>query len=624
MRHSIRSLVLAFLLTWTLPGTMGWAGERSSPSDEGGHGQSTWTVAIDAIPWTAAVEEIGAEQRPRRILRLDGPPDGATRPDQKAYRAELRDGNVAFEVMGKLPYARTMIWSGAVQTPAPRSPHAYYCLRYRACGIERSHAPVGVLSVAGRGPDDKPTSLALLTVAQVLNDNRWHVVVGKKAISFPIDTLRVQVTASGSLGRFEIGQLSCHDSLPDMEAQLVGPSTKTTDDEGRFECLDLGNLCNDNCASSFRRIIDTHGMVVDGGNCFDGLAGGNRTIAGGIPFEIAGGEHNLIRPPENPALNAEEVDFLGIKTTRHYWKPHGRDDLITVPVGRRASEVFFVMAAELAPSDSCYARPSWPRPVDDIETLAVELQYADGERDFAFPYSLADVGFRVRRALGAYVAPADPERILASVVLHNRLPSKTFSLAAVTINKSSTRAFPEILLSGSPIRVPNSPRPPQRAATIYRDGDCIQLSNTFYDLVVDCSRGFSLRSLNHRESETEIILDPSSGIEVELGDTVLTGRAFQTESVLVDGRLVTLRLRSLVPTIPLRLLVQLGVDDTPQVTMNLTAESTGKNSLEATVRFPALRDVTIGECGDTWMFFPQYRNVISNRHGASPVKVLMG
>jgi hypothetical protein len=28
-----------------------------------------------------------------------------------------------------------------------------------------------------------------------------------------------------------------------------------------------------------------------------------------------------------------------------------------------------------------------------------------------------------------------------------------------------------------------------------------------------------------------------------------------------------------------------------------------------------LRDVTIGQCDDTWMFFPQYRNVISNRQG---------
>jgi hypothetical protein len=183
-----------FFLTWMLSSTTSWASEPSSPSDEAGHGQSTWTVAIEAIPWTAAVEEIGVDQRPRRVLRIDGPLDEIARPDEKAYRAEVGVDNVAFVVEGRLPYQRTMIWSGPVRKPATRNPYVYFCLRYRARGIERSYAPVEILSVAGRDPDDKPASLALLTVAQVLNDNRWHVVVGKKPIPFAVDTLRVKVT----------------------------------------------------------------------------------------------------------------------------------------------------------------------------------------------------------------------------------------------------------------------------------------------------------------------------------------------------------------------------------------------------------------------------------------------
>jgi hypothetical protein len=71
-----------------------------------------------------------------------------------------------------------------------------------------------------------------------------------------------------------------------------------------------------------------------------------------------------------------------------------------------------------------------------------------------------------------------------------------------------------------------------------------------------------------------------------------------------------------VPAIPLKLLLRLGIDDTPWARMKLTAESTGTSPLNATVRFPVLRDVTIADVDDTWMFFPQYRTVISNRHGA--------
>ncbi len=615
MRHILHGLLLAFLWTWAPVDTVGWAGEPTAPSDGAAQGPSRWTVALDAIPWTAAVEEVGADRRPRPVVRLDGQANDSTRPEEKAYLAEARDGRVAFEVVGRLPSPRAMVWRGTVRAPAPHGPYAYYRLRYRARGIERSRAPVGVVSVAERGGDGEPASLALLTVDQVLNDDRWHVAVGKKAVDFPVETLRVEVATTGSLGRFEIGELSFYDSLPEVEAQLAGPSPIASGAEPRFACLDLADLCNDDCAGSFRRLLDAHGMVVDGGNRFAPLASGNRTAAAGIPFAIADGEHDLVRPPEDPKRNAEEVDLLGTKTTRHYWKPHGRDDPIRVPVGHRTSEVFFIMAAELPPSESCYARPSWPRPVDDIEALAVELQYADGEPDFAFPYSLADGGFRVRRALGAYVVPADPERVLANVVLHNRRPGGTFSLAAVTVNTSTRRLVPEVLLSGPPVRVPRPPRPPERRAAIRRNGDLLRLGNTHYDLVVDCRRGFSIASMNHRASRAEIRLHPSSGLEVELGDTVLTGRAFRTQSVQVEGRSATIRLQSEAPSIPLALSVRLAVDDTPQVTMNLTAESTGSAPVEATVRFPVLREVTIGACADTWMFFPQYRSVIDNRPG---------
>ena len=615
MRNNIHRLLPAFLLMWTLPGVTAWAGEPFPPSDEAGQKRASWQVAIDATHWAPVVDEVNADQRPQQVLWLDGPADDSMRRGQKPYRAEIRDGNVAFEVEGRLPYPRTMIWSADVRKQASCGPCSHFCLRYRAKGIERSHQPVGVLSVTGQMPGDKPASVALLTVAQIFNDDRWHQVVGKTSTRFSPDTLQVRVTTSGTLGRFEIGQLSFHESLPEIQSQLLTPTRSKSVGKARLECLDLGSQYNYDCDSSFRRMMDAHAMVVDGGNRFGDRANSEQVIAGGIPFQIHGGKHNLIRPAEDPALNAEKVDFLGTKTTRHYWKPRGRDDRIEVPVGRRASEVFIVMAAELPPSESCYARPSWPRPVDDIETLAVELVYADGERDFAFPYSLADGGFRVRRALGAYVVPAASERTLQSVILHNRLPGRTFSLAAVTVNTSATRVFPKALVSDPPVRVPLASSPPRRDASVVREGDLIRFSNTWYDLVVDCSQGFSVRSVSHHASNVQTVLHPSSGVEVELGNTILTGRAFRTESVDIDGRSAIVRLRSSHPTIPLRLLLRLRIDDSPQLTMNLTVESTGTSPLAAAVRFPVLRDITIGRCDDTWMFFPQYRNVISNRHG---------
>ena len=597
MPHVFRIPSLTVLLISTCYGAV-------ASADEGGR---IWKIPVETIQWEAAVEQVASNQRPVQKTRYDGPPNEHVPATEPAYRVKYGDSSATFEVCGDVPYQRTMIWSAALQSPISPGPDTYYSLRYRAHGIERSYSAVAVLAATGNDSDGKAVSQALLTADQTLNDNRWHTLVGKKSFSFPIDALEVQVTSSDHLGAFEIGQLSFHQSLPEMKTQLTGEHAPQSVKSTRFECIDLSSQLNDSLVASCHHVLDQYGVAVD--------CDSPQITTAGIPFEIANGEHNLIRPTEDRSANAEPVELLGTKTTRHFFKPLGRDDLTTVPIGRRASEVFFVMATESQLSESCYARPAWPRPMDDIENVAVELQYADGERDLAFPYSLADEGFLVRRGVAAYVVPADPERELTNFVLHNRLFGKTFSLAAVTLNTSPTRVVPEVLLSDAPIQIPGLPQPPHRPVSIHRDGQRITLSNTFYDLVVDCTQGFSLQSLNDRRAETPINLHPASGFEVQLDDTVLTGRAFETTSIELEGHSVTIGLNSLVPEIPLTLNVQLVVDDTPQVTMNLAAENTGSDAIEADVRFPVLHEVTIGDCEDTWLFFPQYRNVITNRTG---------
>ena len=566
-------------------------------------------IQVASLGWSAVPDEVNPTQLPRQKTRFDGPPNKDVTSSKPAYQVKCGD-TAAFEVCGDVPRQGSMIWSTVLPVPVSPNPETYYCLRYRARGIERSYSPVPVLAVTGKDAEGKPASQPLLTVDQVLNDNRWHTIVGKKPFAFSVQALRVQVTTSNWLGAFEIGQLSFHSSLPEDNVQLVGPRSLDRAENAQFECIDLSDQFNDSFAASYRRVLDQNGVVVDSGI--------PQTPSTGIPFKIAKGQQNLIRPQEDRNPNAEPVELLGTKTTRHFFKPHGRDDLTAIVIGKQASEVFFVMVTESPLSEQCYARPAWPRPIDDIENVAVELQYADGPCDFAFPYSLADAGFLVRRGVAAYVVPADPERELAGFVLHNRLFGKTFSLAAVTVNLSPARIVPGVLPAGSPIRVPVLPQPlqpPQRQATIQREGDRVVLNNTFYELVVDCSQGFSLQSLSNRWADADIEFHPSSGLEIEFDNTILTGRAFKTDSIEVEANSVTIRLTGLAPEIPLSLNVQLAIDDTSQVTMNLAAENTGARPFEADVRFPVLRDMTIDDCENTWLFFPQYRNVITNRHG---------
>ena len=560
-------------------------------------------VDSSSIRWQPALDEVPSAQMPRHATRVDGLPGETAILETPAYRMELGDRCVAFEVDGRTSSQRTMVWQGRFNSTLSGE---YFSFRYRARGIERSNSPRAVLEASGEDAAGQLVSEPFLTVEQVVNDARWHTVIGKRTKDFPINAFRIQVTTSDSIGSLEIGWISFYPTCHTIRVvPELGDAAAGDFDDTAFQRLDLTDFFNDSCAESLHRALDRYGMVVDGGCPYDRV---------GIPFEI--GLARLIRPNDDPTRNAEPVDLLDSKTTRHYYKPQGRDDLITIPVGKRASEVFFIMAAEMPPRESCYVRPAWPRPVDDIESLAVELQYADGERDFAFPYSLADRGFMVRRALAAYAVPADPKRELARFVLHNRQPGKTFSLGAVTVNTSPDRFVPEMSIDGPPVHVPDLPKPLQRPATVRRHGDHLTLSNTYFDLVLDCRQGFSIASLRQRYSETKVPLSPSSGLEIELADTILTGRAFKTESIEVEANTAEIHLTSLVPEIPLDLAVQIAIDDSPQVTMNLVVENGGQQPLEPIIRFPVLRDVQIGDCDDTWLFFPQYRNVITNQCGA--------
>ncbi len=584
-----------------------------------------WRVALDAGAWTALPDEVRAAERPVRLQRFDGPAAPAAPSPEPAFAARPAGGAVAFEVVGRPPSRRSMRWSCPLDA-RDLAGYPYYLLRYRVRGQARSHTPLAVVAVAGKDAAGKAVTQPLLDAAHVYDDGAWHTVVGKHAPALTAGALQVQVLTEDSLGVVDLAAVEFHQALPSVPVALaagVSPQqTSTTAPAGgaartrdaRFEGLDLSALCNDTCAAAFGRVLEGQGMVTDGSPSL----GGPDLDAGGIPFRLATAGSDIVRPAEDASVDAQPVEFLGVKTTRHYVRPPARDDIIVVPVGRRVSEAFLLLIAELPKGGGRYALPPAPRDYADIGALAVELRYAEGEPDFAFPYSLADGGYALQRMAGAYAVPVDYGRTLKEVVLHNRLWGKTFSLAAVTVNTAGSRVFPPLAEERAPVRVPQVRRPASRVPYVRREGDRLRLGNTFYEVVLECGRGFCLEGITNRHSAlrtSPFALSPSSGLEVELGDLLLTGRAFRTESIAVAGNTVTVALRSTVPAVPLALTVRLAVDDTPQVKMAVAVTNTGAAPLSPTVRFPVLRGVRLGSPEDTWVYFPGYRIANTNRPG---------
>lgn len=585
-------ILLALAALWLTAGALG---QGESPQ--------VWHPQPGA-EWQAVPDQVRAEELPRPRVVFDGPHPPRT-PASPPYAVSVSDRGASFQVIGCVPASRTMDWV----LPVPRADLRalrYYAFRYRARGVARSHPAAPVLAVAGLNEAGQPVTVGLISSAQVWNDGLWHRVVGAAEFPRTAENLRVHVSTRDSLARLEIADLELYQDLPQPPADL-GVSLRAAN-RVQWQTVDLSGQTNDTCAAAFMRVLAREGLVTDGGTLLPDA------LREPIPFRFAA-DSAIIRPPAGPSADASPVDFLGHQTTRHYYKPPGRDDTLRVPVGQAVSEIGFVMVAELPPGGPHYGIAPRPYDFSDLGALALELCYEDGEADWAFPYSLADGGFAVRRMIGAYVVPADYRRVLKTFVLHNRLEGKTFSLAALTVNTGSARAFPQVAAAPPPVQTPSHAAPPGREAYVRREGDVIRLGNRYYELVVDCHQGFALAGLIDRWSRAEISLAPSSGLEVTWDDILLTGRAFQTEFIQTDARSATVRLRSCRPEMPLVLTLRMGVDDTPQVKLHLTAVNTGQEPRLAEVRFPVLRGLQIGSGRDTWLFFPQYRNVLTDEPG---------
>lgn len=592
--EAIGRILLALAALWLAAGALGQ-----------GEGRKVWRPDL-GNEWQAIPDQVRAQELPRHLTVYDGPRPDST-PQSPPYTATVADGTASFEVRGCVPAPRTMDWVLPVPVADLRFCR-YYAFRYRARGLGRSHASAPVLAVAGTDAEGQPVTVELISTAQVWNDGLWHQVVGTAEFPLTAENLRVHVSTRDSLARLEIADLALYQELPELPADLHGEAPFRAANSVRWQTVDLSGQTNDTCAAAFGRVLEREGLVTDGGTA---LPGENR---GPVRFCFAA-DSALVRPPENRSADSVPVDFLGHQTTRHYYKPTGRDDTITVPVGQAVSELAFVMVAELPQGGPHYAIAPRPYDFSDLGALAVELCYKDGETDWAFPYSLADGGFAVRRMVGSYVVPADHRRGLETFVLHNRLEGSTFSLAALSINTGSARAFPQVAATPPAVQPVHHSAPPAREPYVRREDDLIRLGNGYYELVADCRQGFALAAITNRWSEVKVSLALSSGLEVTWGDTLLTGRAFHTESIESDARSATVRLRSSLPQMPLALTLRMMVDDTPQLRLNLSAVNTGSEPHLAEVRFPALRGLQIGSLRDTWLFFPQYRNVLTDQPG---------
>ena len=583
-----------------------------------------WRLDMASQEWLSELQDA---HQPRIPALLDGFAWPSVSP---LYAMRSSEGETHFSVRGAAGQRSDMRWALPL-SGAEVSGSGFFVLRYRAVGIRRQDGPPRSVVWISR-PEDAG-DVVLLDCRQAICDGLVHTMVGRLPDGMVGESLHVEVSTMDSEAFVALETLAFHADLPGLTpAAVLGLASDGDTPEG-FTELDLTGLFNDTLAAAFDRNMSRNGVVSDG--C-PGLEAG-RLVVAGVPFMIEGETTRIVLPPERDRSEGLTVDYLGESLARRDFMPLGRDDATEVPVGWKVCEVHFLLAGELPVWTARYALQPAPFRINDVEAFIVELRYADGTCDEAFPYSRADEGHVMGRALGAYVVAADPTRELASVVFRNRLMGTTFSPVAVTVNHSGRPVVPWLAEDPAPVPVPRYAAPDERPARIERDGDTLVLSNTYYEITVNTAQGFSLvRMANRWAPGVPIALHPASGLAVALepgqtilreadqltdgvretvvpdGGLTLTGRAFTATNVQVEGTRAVIDLVSPEHAPALRLRVTLTVDQTPELAMALEAKNDGAEMLKATFQFPALRDLTIGGEPDTWVHFPGYRSLNTN------------
>ncbi len=550
---------------------------------------------LGGVAWEEVATEANTSERVNalegRSIRETVLPDGS-RPGVEAG-AE----GTTFTLTGPPGKAREFSWKAPLEVPEGEG---FLYLRYRAEGLLLADPPYPVITLFGG--EAQPGVL----ISQLSLDGLSHLLVVRCKLA-GVGAVGVTLRTDASRASLRIEALGFAATL--AEVPMPGGVEEAGLPQG-WRAVDLGAFFNASSGKFVERLLARKGdgVVVDPVRW---SPGGIVTLSG-VPFQTGPSGRDLFVPTEDRSANDAVATFLGQPVARWSFFPHSRDDVLAIPVGEKASEIGLLLAARLPTSESRFILSPRYFPLEDVEEFLVEVEYEDGSVFQSFPYSIEEGGYRLSRALGAYCIPADPSKVIREVRLRNRVFGKQVGIAALSLNQGQP-LMPEALRDPGAAEPRPAPQPlPGGAPRVRAEGRKVTLANRYYTVILDLAEGFRIESFTHRLLGHTAALRPSSGLRIEHEGRTFTGRDFKVSQVKTSLGRATLLLVSNVPECPLEVRLELGVADTPALALHMEIRNLGTASFRGSIAFPHIEGLTLGNAEATWLFFPQYRNVLSN------------
>ena len=332
----------------------------------------------------------------------------------------------------------------------------------------------------------------------------------------------------------------------------------------------------------------------------------------GVPFNVKTSGKNLVAPPPPPAENDEEIVNFGKKCKRRICRAVSRDGETVIDINKKASEIYFILTLSgkrwlrvkygsdptILGTATCDI--SEPLKIVDTEYFMAEVVYKDGRHDTHLPLNLCSGRHGIAGDISVYGVPCDGE--VEKLIIHNRFLDGDVNLAAVTVNETDERLYPDMLIPEKPKAIV---REISSEKKISYDSGILTIKNGALLMILKASKGLELLEMSNAYTPD---MNVKRGALLKTRDAVGNiNEAFELISADVASDKATL----VYGYEETEFVITADISGANNVKWNLEVTNKGSEEFRKGIIFPALF-VDYGSFEDNWYYLPTYQNIDSN------------
>ncbi len=531
---------------------------------------------VDRPPEDARVSRCRA--RPEQVVRLDWPqvrglqpaPSWIGNPATK-FSARRAGRRMVFRVEGA---GKGMRWTGPLPEAVDLAALPYVSVRYRARGALGPYAYVLWL---GTNPSGTGGASVIPFSARALTpDGLWRSAVVKLSKRFKAGRFAIGLDCVGDSAEMELDSIvfsskpprrPLADTLPFAARAAAWPA-------GREGFFPLALPAGERPAPFFRLRLGVSGW----------FASRHLTVRG-IPFELP-----------RPGQTLLHTGGLARGTLAFDLPPAAR-------------EIYLLTAVACPPWEFFGLNHKRPRPLDAIEhseQMMLSIEYDRGPPDYLMPIHLASGRYGLWRGVDAHVAHPDPKRRPRRLVLHDFMQTADFAVLAATARVDAPRVPEPQPFAIRDFEATPAAKSPNRLARV---GDRLECEAGRLRAAFSLARGVRWERLAAADDPGALRLAPGPLFSVAVDGATTTSDQWRVTACETSAARAAVTLVDDAR----RLQAALVIEARGALRMKLTLRSTADKPRFATVRFPIVSGVVMGDPEDTWYLFGRRGGVIHNR-----------